>query len=132
MSETKFEGTDVCMCMHTALRKYCDSNITSAAYNLIHLICDSSVKPKHSPWRLLGRLTANRLNASVAPIPAVMAAVDNLDDAYFDHVVTPRRKKGKGWPKGARQWLYALQCTLQCFDESDWEGLVALLERNDA
>ena len=129
----KLEGTDVCICLHTALRKYCDSKITSAAYNLIHLICNTKLKPKHCPWHLFGDMVAEIMSAGQRPLMAVKHSIHHLDDQYFKRVIEPRRKKGKSaYPKDARTWLHALQCTLECFDEHDLGAFVALLERDEA
>ena len=128
----EWDGSDVCVAIHTAMRKYCDTPITTAAYNLIHLICEAKLKAKHSPWRLFGDSIAEHLNHNPEVDVANIAkrAANSLDDLYFKHIAAPRRKEGKdAFPKGVRHWLYALQGTLRCFDESDWAGAVEYLVR---
>jgi hypothetical protein len=127
---TKWDGSDVCVAVHTAMRKLCDSKITSAAYNLIHLICAAKLKAKHSPWRLFGAVLAEHLNHDPKVDAANIAkrAANSLDDLYYERIAEPRRKEGKdAYPEGTRNWLHALQCTLQCFDEDDWAAAVAYL-----
>jgi len=130
-TDEKWEGSDVCVAIHTAMRKLCDSKITSAAYNLIHLICQANLKAKYSPWRLYGDLLAEHLNKNpeVDIANIAMRAANSLDDKYYERIVVPRREKGKeSYPDGVRNWLHALQCTLQCFNEGDWAATVAYLE----
>jgi hypothetical protein len=110
------DGPDVCACMHTALRKCCDSPITSAAYNLIYLID----LPEFDPWQFYGGLVAELLGAGEKPVEAAVGAARTLEDKYMSFV----REKG-GNPR--RQALLALSCTFECFNEKDWEGFAAFL-----
>ena len=123
----KLEGNDACMLMHTALRKLCDSKITSAAYNLVYLV---DVEPhKFDPWRFFGQLVADHLNERVAHTPAnaVKLAIEELDDAYWGNVTGPARERRETIPDDAQTWLHALSCTLQCFDAKDVESMAGFL-----
>lgn len=127
----KLDASDVNVCLHTALRKFCDSSITSAAYNLIHLICEANLKPKHCAWHLLGELVAEQMNAGREPLVSIRSAISNLDDQFFERVTKPRREQGKqGDPKSSRLWLHTLQCTLKCFSDGDLQSFVSLLEES--
>jgi hypothetical protein len=118
------EGNDACVLMHTALRKACDSKITSAAYNLIHTI---HIEPeKWDPWRMLGALVAKELNAGKKPVPALESAIARLDNVFMDQVVAYRDKEMV--PDDARSMMYALKCTLECFAASDVRGMASYLE----
>ena len=79
----QIDKNDVCIAMHTALRKYCDSDITSAIYNLIHLIHD--MKPrKLNAWLILGELVADRLNSQeYTNTEAVYYAIERLCLVWF-------------------------------------------------
>jgi hypothetical protein len=118
------DGTDACQLMHTALRKACDSKITSAASNLIHII---HITPeKWNPWRMLGALVAKELNAGKKPAAALEHAIAKLDDTYMDQVVADRDKEKI--PDGACSTMYALKCTLECFSKDDVKGMASYLE----
>ena|SRR5271170_3745045 len=117
------EGNDACMLMHTALRKCCDSKITSSVYNMVHLV---DVKPdKFNPWGFYGRLVADRLNKGEEPEGALKAAHTELEDKFLDFWCEPSKEGDK--PAHARTWLYALSCAMHCFSKRDWEGMAAFL-----
>jgi len=122
------EGNDACMLMHTALRKCCDSKITSSVYNLIHLI---DLKPeKYDPWRMLGQLVADRLSKGEDPTLALKAAHAELEDKFLD-LWCDDKQKGANLPDDARTWLYALSCAMHCFGARDWEGMASFLSEED-
>lgn len=107
---------DVCVCMHTALRKICSSKITSAAYNLIHLIKNIQ-PPELDPWVMFGELVAKELRSNkTEPYKAIETAVSCLEDTWFDaqQKATPAFMCGD-----ARTWMYTLLCTLRCFETID-------------
>lgn len=119
------EAFDVCNFTHTALRKQCDSKITSAAYNLIHLI---DVKPsRFDAWLFYGGLVAEKLRAGMAPVLAVRQAAETLDDMFFARVIRPAREKDERLPDHAQTIMHALYCTFACFSAGDWEGMAAYL-----
>lgn len=124
----EIRAEDVCVCMHTALRKCCDSKITSAAYSLIHLICSLGLKPdRFNPWILLGQLVADKLNAT-PPTPPVAAlrriiASNALETAFY----AATRENKKELPDGATTAMWALQSTLACFSDTDLDGIVTYL-----
>lgn len=119
------EGFDVCMYLHTALRKSCDSSITSAAYNLIHMI---DFQPrKFDPWWAYGNIVARLIQNKKKPLEAAKAAVELLDREFCD-VRNKARDAGEGFPDGCMQAMHALKCTLECFDANDWAGFVSYLE----
>jgi len=112
------------MLMHTALRKACDSKITSCVYNLIHLI---DIKPqKFDPWRFLGQLVADKLNAGEKPAAALRAAHKEFEDKFLD-VFHDAKKKDEVAPDDVRTWMYALSSAMHCFSKQDWEGMASYL-----
>lgn len=120
-----FDGSDVCVCLHTALRKSCDSHITSAAYNLIHMI---RVEPeKFNAWRIYGDIVAQLMSKGEKPLPAAKKAIELTDDAFYKEVEKARPAEGRP-PEGSTAALHALLCTLRCFDANDWAGFVSYLE----
>lgn len=137
MNDKKIEdirGNDVCMCLHTALRKCCDSRITTAAYNLVHLICDSQLPEEYDPWRLYGELVAIELNKphrvvarSKADIQScAITAAKRLDDTFMGRRAAAR-EAGVTIPSRCTTSLHALVSTLECFDAKDWKGFVGYL-----
>jgi hypothetical protein len=117
-------GNYACMAMHTALRKRCDSKITSAAYNIIHLI---DVKPvRFNAWKILGNLVAKRLNQGDKPLVALKSSHAELEAAFFT-VIRQATDKTERIPAEARSSMYALSCTMACFEKKDWEGMSAYL-----
>jgi hypothetical protein len=115
---------DACVCMHTALRKCCDSRITSAAYNLIHLI---HIEPsKWNAWVMLGRLVVERMEGGKKPAEALQEAIERLEDAFYDQAMKSR-EAGESEPDQARSIMYALRCTLECFSPKDIEGMAEFL-----
>ncbi len=116
------------MLMHTALRKVCDSKITSSVYNMVHLV---EVKPeKYDPWRYLGQLVADRLNKGEKPVSALKAAHAELEDKFLDLWLEGRRKdydQPCEPPDDARLWMHALSCAMHCFSPEDWEGMASYL-----
>jgi len=141
MAESEnIEGNDACVMMHTALRKCCDSKITSAAYNVIHLLCEMDFKPyKFHPWRVYGALVAERMASP--PLKPGLAkglkldcgasilkrAATDLDDR-FHAVLREAKEKRETVPDNCRSALHALTCVLACFDDKDWCGMAAYLE----
>jgi hypothetical protein len=122
------DSSDACMLMHTALRKACDSKITSAAYNLIHLI---ELKPdRYNPWLLLGELVADKRNAGMKPVTALQQSIVAMSDIFQDRLRKARDSTAEtvAVPDNARQWMLVLQCTLECFDKNDLEGMASYLE----
>ena len=119
------EAEDACGLMHTALRKCCDSKITSAAYHLIQMI---SIKPElWDPWRLLGKIVARRMNESGnTPFDALKIAVGHLDEAW-DDIWEKEHNASREPPSGARNALYALTCILDLFSEEDLRGMSSYL-----
>ncbi len=61
---------DACMLMHTAMRKICDSKITSCMYNLVHLICAANLNEDLDVWLIFGGEVAANINAGMAPTTA--------------------------------------------------------------
>jgi hypothetical protein len=131
--EAKITGGDACVCMHTALRKACDSKITSAVYNLVHLV---DVEPaKYDPWRFLGQLVADRLNEGEKPVEALKNAHAELEDKFLALVLPEswnksharERSRNDEPPAEARTWMYALSCAMHCFSKNDWNGMAAYL-----
>lgn len=128
MKKPALEGNDACMLMHTALRKACDSKITSSVYNMIHLV---DIKPeKYDPWRFLGKLVADRLNEGAEPVQALGMAHTEWERRFLDFWLEGR-KRDSDQPSApsddARTWMYALSSAMHCFSDSDWKGMAAFL-----
>jgi hypothetical protein len=125
-NKTKLDYADVCSLMHTALRKCCDSKITSAAYNLVHTI---DIKPEMwDPWRLLGKIVARRMNESGnKPVEALKIGIEHLDDQWQE-IAAREWEAHREPPDNARSTMSVLACILKCFDESDLEGMVSYLD----
>jgi hypothetical protein len=120
--------SDVCLCMHTALRKVCDSKITSSVYNMVHLV---AIKPeKYDPWRFFGQLVVVRLGANAPPAFAVRGAHAALEDEFVD-VLIEAKGAGVEIPREALTWMYALSCAMHCFSARDWEGMASYLGEED-
>jgi hypothetical protein len=122
----KLTATDACVAMHTALRKQCDSAITSAAYNLIHIICDLDLPEDVDPWRLLGGFVARAVNAGNGAKLALRTAVrDGALSEQYHKAKCARKDRGEAVPDVAHHATYALECTLRCFSDDDMEGMVS-------
>ncbi len=89
-------------CLHTALRKLCDSPATSAAWNLIYLADDA--------WKHYLDLAAKNLKGMTA------------DDAWHG-----LRKAAEEMEYHGKHGYAALYCIFKCFDENDWEGFSGYL-----
>lgn len=123
-TETRIDGSDACVFMHTALRKACDSKITSCVYNLVHLI---DIKPKKfDPWCFLGKLVADRLNGGEKSVQALKAAHHELEDKFLDMIHVDQKMRDQV-PENTIATMYALSCAMACFDKADWEGMAAYL-----
>jgi len=57
---------------------------------------------------------------------ALAGALDKLDDKFHDIIMTARNE-GVELPEHARSTMWALLCTLQCFDDEDIVGMAAYL-----
>lgn len=126
MGKEKIEGQDACVMMHTALRKCCDSKITTAAYNLIHII---DVEPASlNAWRILGDLVAEDVNKGMRGRAALERAAEKLDRVFHDEYARARDGDGARPPENAKSTMWALLSTLRCFDENDLEGMAAYLD----
>lgn len=101
--------------MHTALRKVCDSKITSLAYNVVRLV--------DAGWSAYARLVAAELAAGSQPVAAAKTAAAKLD--HLDE-----RQEGNEWltKEKARSEQMALVCTFALFTPIDWECFAAYLE----
>lgn len=114
------DGSDVCVAIHSALRKVCDSKITSAAYNLIHLIETPPHLEKLNPWTLLGKSVADHLADGTDPAQALRLAVVDLRGAYYE----ASRHADRG---NTEAQLHALTCTFLCFTDDDYACAAAYL-----
>lgn len=123
----KLEGPDVCVALHTALRKLCDSKPTSCAYNLVHLICNLQITPfKFDAWRAYGELVAYRINAGDKPMIAARKTAAELVDSFLEMCTVAKQDK-ECEPDNCRTALYSLTCILDCFDEKDWKSFIGYL-----
>lgn len=119
------DGSDVCVAIHSALRKVCDSKITSAAYNLIQLIETPPQLEKLNPWILLGKSVADHLADGIDPAKALRLAVGGLGDTYYEALDTMSSRRDDRGNTGDQ--LRALTCTFQCFTNDDYECAAAYL-----
>ena len=119
-------GGNACISMHTALRKVCDSHITSAAYNFITLI---DVKPiALDPWRIFGRLVAQKIVQDPKRLPTLILqeAHRELEDELH-RVVDSHLKINSTQPKNLTLIFNTLNCIFKCFTQADWDCMAAYL-----
>lgn len=128
----EMSGSDACLMMHTALRKCCDSKITSCLYNLVHLV---DVRPeKFDPWKIYGLIVADLVNARLPPKDSVKMARERLRERFnsvMEHAERDRRDRAIARetsipveaPREATTWMFAIDCALACFTEPDWEAM---------
>ncbi len=126
-TEETIEGTDVCVCIHTALRKACDSPETSLLYNLIHMVSD--LPPTMDPWRFFGAQIAEALNARKPDDKLKLWVVIDkvarrLDDSWFDTFHKLPHNADYDRCRVAAKTLY---CALKLCDEDDFAGMAAYL-----
>jgi hypothetical protein len=129
-SETKQQiaGNDACVYMHTALRKVCDSPMTTAAYNLIHMLCAMEFHPSRlDPWRMFGQLVADRVNKGENPAKAAKAANEQLDDVFSDEFCKVRDEKKERLDEDCRTAMYTLHSVFRCFNDAEWERMTHYL-----
>jgi hypothetical protein len=124
VKKQEMTGSDACLMMHTALRKCCDSKITSCVYNLVHLI---DVKPaKFDPWRFFGEQVAYRVNAKIPPKQVVEYVYERYRDSFME-LLEKAERAGDRPPREAMTWMLALDCALACFTKDDWAEMVEYL-----
>jgi hypothetical protein len=132
----KMTGADACVAMHTALRKCCDSPITSVAYNLIHMIGDAEIKPRSlDPWLMLGEMMAEQLAKGPGHSVEIVIEFAGKEELLRRWAATndARRKAGRpDAPTRASNALHALVCTLRCFSRADIEGMTTYLDEEEA
>lgn len=130
MSQKSLDGSDVCVSIHTALRKCCDSKTTTAAYNLIHLItgAEESLVNYLNPWLMFGDRVAYWLAAQMSPKEAWGHAIEELDERWRDKLLE-RMSKGMSPSDYSREktYLYTLLPLFQSFSEREIEGAVTFL-----
>ena len=128
------DGDDVCVSLHTALRKCCDSKATTAAYNLIHLIQD---KPGHvNPWRVLGDLVATQTPGS-SPASVVLRKTVTVQPGEFESLwvqawskrefETMKNERLSDTGRDLLHWTKSLSAIFELFNENDWKGMAAYL-----
>lgn len=125
--EERIEGTDVCVCIHTALRKACDSPETSLLYNLIHMVSDLPVTM--DPWRFFGAQIAEVLNKGkenrlTKPGLVIRNVAAQLDDSWFDTFHKLPHNADYDRCRVAAKTLY---CALKLCDDGDFEAMAAYL-----
>lgn len=116
----KIDGGDACVMMHTALRKCCDSHITTAAYNLIHLL---DVKPAEvDPWRVFGDSVAYSRNLGMKASDVIQTNIVEFERT-FEVAKTKHERAGQTVPREAERAFWALYSILRCFHEGDIQGM---------
>lgn len=104
-----------CEALHTALRKCCDSPITSVAWNVIHMLGDSD-------WADYGRAVVERLHGKTFATKREVVA----------ELVKITEEHGPANAPGIYRWIMqpsraALKCTLDLFSADDWLGFASFL-----
>lgn len=132
-STEPMDGAAACGMMHTALRKVADSPITTVAYQIIHMICDSRITPrKFDPWLLFGQLVADGVNECaergeelVNPYIICKLRADRIEQVFYERVKAHRAKVDGEWhePAMSHHALYALTRTFKLFKREDWEAM---------
>jgi hypothetical protein len=131
-NKQKITGTDACVMMHTALRKCCDSSVTSAMYNVIHII---DIPEPINPWIMLGNLVAAHIDEPAGRKSsgrsrgeaALRKAASELDKEFYDQVAKMKREEIVV-PSNAAPSMYTLTCLFRLFSEEDWAGMGAYLD----
>lgn len=102
---------DVTLLAHVGLRKCCDSHVTSAAWNLLHI-----VEGDDRAW-LIARMVAGLEDAQKH------ALADGVLETAFKRALT---LDNADWPV-VGYLRRALVCVFRAFDEHDWSGMTAFM-----
>jgi hypothetical protein len=135
--KSQLTAHEACYAMHCALRKVCDSPLTSALYNLVHL-CESPVDSIQSPWEFFGEKVAVCMNEGLDPVEAVEKCIgakgsswDRLGSTYLDYLRAAREKGPMRLNEDAegklRQWGYAFESMLRCLSKDEIGRMAAYL-----
>lgn len=100
--------SDVCASLHVALRKACDSTVTSALWNLIHVLDDDVM---HA-WIEVGKAIVEELNAGSVPKEALRSVI---------------YRKTPNLHRQAHHAYRAIRLLVEMFDEKDLEAAVSFL-----
>ncbi len=114
---------DVTISLHTALRKGCDSNASSAAWNLVYLL-------KPDEWAMVGDEVITALKDYTPPPVPVRKDTDWDLMHRITLEMTPliRTHLLRRWkPYGKGHGIVALFCILELFSDADWVGFVSFL-----
>lgn len=112
---------DICLCTRVALRKYCTSPPTTAAYNII-LIMLKSEGGFRSGWEVFCKVLAEELNQGFSRVVAVDSALFKFEVRWLDQF--PDRKA----PPIPHALVKALKAVLQSLSSSDWQVALSLLD----
>jgi hypothetical protein len=118
--------------MHTALRKACDSQATSLAYNLINLLCAlpaRDVPVRFAPWLIFGALVVERCVTWPA-FTAIGNAIE-MFEGRFSEVCDRARSEGvvvSDAAPSAMTAFFALKSALDLLDEGDVAGMASFFE----
>lgn len=112
---------DFGMLIHTALRKVCDSKITSIAYNLIHACDQEWILFLDVLYDNLEKHKAQNLVNAVREVVRKMQPIEDLDPLCE----RPERELVKEIDKNL---FTALVLTMNEFDLEDWERALAYRE----
>lgn len=126
----KMTGDDVCVLMHTALRKACDSKPTTAAYLLIHMIENRTGHV--NPWPLLGKMLAEQIAEDHDPeLVLVQIIGDGRSNSPWEREWTRMEDLATGDHRlrsdEYRRWLDATISVFALFSAEDWRGMVEFL-----
>lgn len=100
----KLDKFELAECLHTALRKCCDSTPASIAWNVIHLLSSET-------WE-------SYLNT------VFMALSEKKSQ---EEIVSAVKKSSLGWSIIADYPGVALHCSFKLFDDDDWYGYSSFL-----
>ncbi len=112
-----YNESDFAVMVHTALRKACDSTITSIAYNMIHAT--------NGPWGAFVSLVYSQFNWS-RPEESFAERVDELSE--WLPTTNELKEVGHELTGEERSMLIALILTFKLFDGDDWKGACAYLK----
>ncbi|MCK5617434.1 hypothetical protein KAR91_87030 [Candidatus Pacearchaeota archaeon] len=106
--------------IHTALRKCCDSNTTSLAYNLIH--------GAGKEWSLFLKLIHSNMSETSdldKMIVEVKSIINRMDDGDIWPEDEDLQSRGDNKHQGANECLFwALLLTFKLFNDDEWRGVL--------
>jgi hypothetical protein len=118
MSIIKIEEDYLGMCLHTALRKLCDSAPTSIMWNVFDLL----PRPIWS-WYL------DELWSKLKDVESKEVALKIIKEVSLDGFIDYDKRRAMG--ENTMQWMNLMQCSFKLFSDGDWEGYTYWLFEED-